>query len=160
MGMIIQCNKWRPYYYDMFNRVGNLTLLSLSRRRNSIIESLHTFTHENRRWQERLNLRFPEEEQSDFASLRIYWKYQAEEDVPMDEPGEEHKGPPAHKSYFLFHNNRVQEVERHDFSKIRKFINRRLEEHQGQTLAELSVPDRLKSEVPSARKTYEQFWLL
>jgi len=59
----------------MFNRVGNLTLLSLSRRRNSIIESLHTFTHENRNWHERFNLRFPEEDQTDFAALRIYWDY-------------------------------------------------------------------------------------
>ena len=52
-----------------------MTLLSLSRGRNSIIESLHTFTHENRHWHERFNLRFPEEEQSDFASIRIYWRY-------------------------------------------------------------------------------------
>lgn len=62
----------------MFNRVGNLTVLSLSRRRNSIIESLHTFTHENRNWHERFNLRFPEEEQQDFASVRIYWDYSSE----------------------------------------------------------------------------------
>ena len=74
-GVIIACNKWRPYYYDMFNRVGNLTLLSLSRRRNSIIESLHTVNHENRNWHERFSLKFPEEEQSDFASVRIYWDY-------------------------------------------------------------------------------------
>lgn len=80
VGVIIQCNKWRPYYYDMFNRVGNLTLLSLSRRRNSIIESLHTFTHENRSWFERFNLRFPEEDQTDFAALRIYWKYETKND--------------------------------------------------------------------------------
>lgn len=26
---IVNCNKWRPFYYDMFNRVGNLTILSL-----------------------------------------------------------------------------------------------------------------------------------
>ena len=82
--MIIACNKWRPYYYDMFNRVGNLTLLSLSRRRNSIIESLHTFTHENRNWHERFNLRFPEEEQSDFASVRIYWDYRNKDEKDGD----------------------------------------------------------------------------
>lgn len=84
VGVIIACNKWRPYYYDMFNRVGNLTLLSLSRRRNSIIESLHTFTHENRNWHERFNLRFPEEEQSDFASVRIYWDYRNKDEKDGD----------------------------------------------------------------------------
>ena len=77
--VIIQCNKWRPYYYDMFNRVGNLTMLSLNQRRNSIIESLHTFSHENRSWHERNNLRFPEEDQTDYAAVRIYWSYKQRE---------------------------------------------------------------------------------
>ena len=27
--VFVQCNNWRPYYYDMYNRVGNLTILSL-----------------------------------------------------------------------------------------------------------------------------------
>lgn len=77
MGVIVACNKWRPFYYDMFNRVGNLTLLSLSRRLNAVIESLHSFTHQHKKstWHERFNLRFPEENQTDFASLRIYWSY-------------------------------------------------------------------------------------
>lgn len=26
-----ETNKWRPFYYDMFNRVGNLTVLSLNK---------------------------------------------------------------------------------------------------------------------------------
>jgi hypothetical protein len=39
------CNKWRPYYYDMFNRAGNLTILSLSSEANSLIEGLHN--HKN-----------------------------------------------------------------------------------------------------------------
>ena len=75
VGVIIACNKWRPYYYDMYNRVGNLTVLSLGRRRNAIIESLHAFTHEDRKWHERFNHTFPEEEQVDFATVRIYWKF-------------------------------------------------------------------------------------
>jgi hypothetical protein len=30
--------KWRPFYFDMFNRVGNLTVLSLRKEINQIIE--------------------------------------------------------------------------------------------------------------------------
>jgi hypothetical protein len=31
---IVNCNKWRPFYYDMFNRAGNMTILSLSEQAN------------------------------------------------------------------------------------------------------------------------------
>jgi len=34
----LQIEKWRPFYYDMFNRVGNLTVLSLKKEINQIIE--------------------------------------------------------------------------------------------------------------------------
>ena len=37
----IQCNKWRPYFYDMFNRVGNLTVLNLDNPTSSLINKLH-----------------------------------------------------------------------------------------------------------------------
>ena len=30
----LHIEKWRPFYYDMFNRVGNLTVLSLKREIN------------------------------------------------------------------------------------------------------------------------------
>ena len=138
----------------MYNRVGNLTLLSLSRRRNSIIESLHTFTHENRNWHERFNLRFPEEDQTDFASIRIYWKYKqgsqakpndaADMDESISAPQGEHKistnnpmkphsgktgGPPSEKSYYLFSSNKVTCVERHDYTRLRKYLNKRLDEY-------------------------------
>jgi len=136
----------------MFNRVGNLTLLSLSRRRNSIIESLHTFTHEHRSWFERFNLRFPEEEQTDFAAVRIYWRYgersmqappATDEDGDLDMADNASVSantiktggalskvrPPEHKGYYLFNSSKVEQVERHDYAKIRKNINRRLYEH-------------------------------
>ena len=122
-----------------------MTLLSLSRRRNSVIESLHTFTHEQRNWFERLKLRFPEQEQTDYASIRIYWKYThtTGDDVQMVERDEESKeparGPPEHKGYFLFSGNRVQQLECHDYSIIRKYINKRLSEHQKQTLRAFSA---------------------
>lgn len=34
----LQIEKWRPFYFDMFNRVGNLTVLSLRKEINQIIE--------------------------------------------------------------------------------------------------------------------------
>jgi hypothetical protein len=34
----IEVNKWRPYYYDFFNRVGNLTVLSMRKEINQIID--------------------------------------------------------------------------------------------------------------------------
>lgn len=43
---IVDCNKWRPFYYDMFNRAGNLTILSLSQTANSVIQSLHNISHQ------------------------------------------------------------------------------------------------------------------
>ena len=131
VGVIIACNKWRPYYYDMFNRVGNLTILSLSRRRNAVIESLHTFTHQNLKstWHERFNLRFPEEEQTDFASVRIYWSYRGDRQETTKQL--KRSGPPSSKGYFLFTGNKVLDVGRHDYGKLKKFVNRRLGEHQG-----------------------------
>ena len=30
----LQIDKWRPFYFDMFNRVGNLTVLSLKKEIN------------------------------------------------------------------------------------------------------------------------------
>jgi hypothetical protein len=31
-------DKWRPFYYDLFNRVGNLTVLSLRKEVNQLID--------------------------------------------------------------------------------------------------------------------------
>lgn len=68
---IVQCNKWRPYYYDMFNRAGNLTILSLSRKRNAIIENLHTYKNKSNTWHDRMKRKFPEEDFSEYAAVRI-----------------------------------------------------------------------------------------
>jgi len=48
------CNKWRPYYYDMFNRAGNLTILSLSSEANSLIEGLYNHKNQSNTWHERM----------------------------------------------------------------------------------------------------------
>ena len=38
----VPSDKWRPYYYDLFNRVGNLTVLSLRKDVNQIVDILKT----------------------------------------------------------------------------------------------------------------------
>jgi len=75
----------------MFNRTGNITVLSLSRRRNAIIENLHTYKNKSNTWHFRLKRKFPEEDFSDFASIRIYWKYPREETAKSTNPEEADK---------------------------------------------------------------------
>jgi hypothetical protein len=39
---LLQIEKWRPFFFDMFNRVGNMTILSLRKEINQIIEEYCT----------------------------------------------------------------------------------------------------------------------
>lgn len=61
----LQIEKWRPFYFDMFNRVGNLTVLSLKREINLIIEEMIYGTKKE------INV----DNLSDFAAIRVYWKF-------------------------------------------------------------------------------------
>ena len=83
-GVYIQTNKWRPYYYDLYNRIGNLTVLSLSRRRNAVIENLHTYKSSSNTWHDRLKRKFPEQEFTDYSAVRIYWKYGERDEASKD----------------------------------------------------------------------------
>ena len=51
--------------------------------------------------------------------------------------GKRKKGPPKHKTCYLFTNNTAQAVARHDFTKVKKYINRRLFEYQGPAMDRL-----------------------
>lgn len=94
----------------MFNRVGNLTVLSLSKRRNATVENLHTIKNKNNTWAERLNRKFPEKDFTDYAAVRIYWKYpdQAayEKDLKNSKGFDLKKitGPCDKKGFYLFHD--------------------------------------------------------
>lgn len=61
----------------MYNRAGNLTILSLSGEANNVIESLHSHKNQSNTWHERMkkNKKASSEDITDFASLRIYWLY-------------------------------------------------------------------------------------
>ena len=105
----------------MFNRVGNLTVLSLSRRRNAIIENLHTYKNKSNTWHDRLRRKFPEEEFTEFASMRIYWKYPE----TAGEPGV-NNGPPDQKGYYLFTNDKVEELKKCEYEKVFDKFSRRI----------------------------------
>jgi hypothetical protein len=62
----LMIEKWRPFYFDMFNRVGNLTVLSLKKEINQIIEEHCT---NNKTGAINVN------DMHDFSSVRIYWDY-------------------------------------------------------------------------------------
>jgi len=61
----------------MFNRVGNMTILSLARKRNALIENLHAYTRQSNTIHEKLNRKHTGNIESfnDYSSIRIYWKY-------------------------------------------------------------------------------------
>ena len=158
-GVFIQCNKWRPYYYDMFNRVGNLTVLSLSRRRNAIIENLHTYKNKSNTWHDRLRRKFPEEEFSDFTSIRIYWKYPEGQNA---EPGV-NRGPPDEKGYFMFSNDAVEELRKFEYGRVWPVLSRRIREQQLERQKHLKTKDFSEDTVLASPQELEkekvnQFW--
>lgn len=46
-GKEVEVDKWRPFYFDLFNRVGNLTVLSLRREVNQLIDILQKDSKSN-----------------------------------------------------------------------------------------------------------------
>jgi hypothetical protein len=77
---MMSCNKWRPYYYDMFNRVGNLTILSLCHEANKVIEQLHNINHQQITWHMKYKKLGDESwREQEFASLRIFRGVQGKE---------------------------------------------------------------------------------
>jgi len=132
--VFVQCNNWSPYYYDMFNRVGNLTVLSLSRHRNALIENLHAFRHKAATWADRLNRKVSEKELPDYAAVRIYWKYADQEKYESmksqvnDESNLKRvSGPMDHKGFYLFHDgDQVTEITTKDIDCLSRHFNLRL----------------------------------
>lgn len=132
--VFVQCNNWSPYYYDMFNRVGNLTVLSLSRHRNALIENLHAFRHKAATWADRLNRKVSEKELPDYAAVRIYWKYADQEkyESMKSQANDESNlkrisGPMDHKGFYLFHDgDQVTEITTKDIDCLSRHLNLRL----------------------------------
>ena len=132
--VFVQCNNWSPYYYDMFNRVGNLTVLSLSRRRNAVIENLHAYKSKITTWADRLSRKISDKDLPDYAAVRIYWKYSdlaayekarslAQDDAYLKLIS----GPSDQKGFYLFHDgDQVTEVT--SVASIQPFYNLRLKE--------------------------------
>lgn len=106
----------------MFNRVGNLTVLSLSKRRNAVIENLHAFKNRSKTWAERLARKASEKENQDYAAVRIYWKYPTNNDRKT-----EFNGPLENKGFYLFHSvDQVTEIGQNDLDLLYHYYSRRL----------------------------------
>ena len=43
----IEVDKWRPFYFDLFNRVGNLTVISLRKEVNQLVDIIHKDNQSN-----------------------------------------------------------------------------------------------------------------
>lgn len=92
----------------MFNRVGNLTVLSLRREINQIIEDYCSTSKQT-----------TITDIGDFATLRIYWKYASES---------MQSAPSRDKSFYLYSNNLVQEIARNDLETLLPFVSARVKE--------------------------------
>lgn len=145
--VFVQCNNWSPYYYDMFNRVGNLTVLSLSKRRNAVIENLHAFKNRSKTWADRLVRKTTDKDSQDYAAVRIYWKYPEQgEHIPESSRLSDRKG------FYLFHNgDQVTEVSYSDLDLLHQFYSRRLQEQHSK------IPKPIKAEFRPAIKASD-FW--
>ena len=118
----------------MFNRVGNLTVLSLSKRRNTVIENLHTYKTKSSTWAERLKSKVPDKDLPDYAAVRIYWKYpdateyeQMKSNATTETEISKALGPNAKKGFYLFHDqDRVTEITENDPAQLYSYCSRRL----------------------------------
>ena len=114
---IVHCNKWRPYYYDMFNRAGNLTILSLGNEANTLIENLPADKNQSNTWHDRLKKKAATENVTDFASIRIYWRYP------------EASKQPDGKACFMFTKNGYTEVANTARNELLQYANLRTKAH-------------------------------
>ncbi len=111
----LQIEKWRPFFFDMFNRVGNMTVLSLRKEINQIIEEYCTSSK---------NTQDTSKELKDFSTVRIYWKHfdlknvQNEEDVEM----KEHESSISGKTYYLSSNNQIKEIAYNDLEALLPYV--------------------------------------
>ena len=81
------------------------------------------------------------------------------EEVEISLPVE--KGPPSEKGFYLFSQGKIQSVYKNDYSKIKKYISRRLSEYQSPLMIEsTAVLPKPSSLAPGAfgRTNIELFW--
>ena len=152
----IEVDKWRPFYYDLFNRVGNLTVLSLRKEVNQLVDIIHKDNQSNslNSIQDYLkhdrgtngrylpqgsaltgNLMDDLKNQldlfSDYATIRIYWKFY--EDNGMSRPARGNDDPRKLKrAYFLFisRTKSIIEIQRNDMNTIIEFCSQQIKENQ------------------------------
>jgi hypothetical protein len=115
----LQIEKWRPFFFDMFNRVGNMTILSLRKEINQIIEEYCTMTKSTSDSQKDLK---------DFSTVRIYWRHfdldkeeTKIEDVQMRDSAGVILQPPE-KSFYLYNNSMMKELVYRDLEALLPYV--------------------------------------
>ena len=133
----LQIEKWRPFYFDMFNRVGNLTVLSLRKEINQIIEECCTS----------LKQVINQQDLNDFSTVRIYWQYFL--------PTEEKLVDDGAKAFYLYQQNQVMEVAKNDLEAILPHVSFRVKEKVKLGLHYLGQDQEALSELAVRRKTVD-----
>lgn len=116
----------------MFNRVGNLTVLSLRKETNQIIEEQCSTSKQA----------IPLSELNDFATVRIYWKYFTPKEEDIVNTIEQKPG----KAFYLYSNNSLSEMALNDLESLLPHVSIRVKEkvklglhYQSQESAELAL---------------------
>lgn len=125
----------------MFNRVGNLTVLSLRKEINQIIE-------------EYCGSKASGDQLNDISTIRIYWKYfnsVEDEEMKQEEIVNEQQAD-TKKTFYLYTNNTIRELVYDDLEALLPYVSLRVKEKVNLGLHYMSQkPEKLR-EVSLLRK--------
>jgi hypothetical protein len=141
----IEFDKWKPYYFDFFNRVGNLTVLSLRKEVNQLIDIISKDSSANGAASIQAYLQQYQSSSSkqsvagsnligelrkyldlfnDYATIRIYWKFykDPQQTVPVEQPREPRK---LQRTYFLYLNKSkmIIELKKNDLATVMEYCS-------------------------------------
>lgn len=143
----LQIEKWRPFFFDMFNRVGNMTILSLRKEINQIIEEYCTQTR---------STALTGKDLKDFSTVRIYWRHfdLDLEEAKDTEMHEAHKK--TLKTFYLYNNNMMKELVFDDIEALLPFVSFRVKEKVNLGLHYMSQDLEKMKELNELRKQKSQ----
>lgn len=101
----------------MFNRVGNLTVLSLKKEINQIIEESMSSAKKE----------IIADNLTDFSAVRIYWKFYKDPSLSQEDPL---SNDPCQmlKSYYLYCNNQIRELVKNDLQSVLPYASDRIKD--------------------------------
>lgn len=126
----------------MFNRVGNLTVLSLKKEINHIIEEYCGASKSS-----------SVDSLNDFSTIRIYWKYlkSLDEDLKMED-GENIVQDEKSKAYYIYSNNQMKELLYKDLESLVPYASLRVKEKVNLGLHYMSQKPEMIREIMQLRK--------